>query len=79
MVLDSSAKMTFLGKMKRQSVTISNVPVLIALSKKGFKDEEDITLGINGIFDTFEINFKKHQNRITLKEVGKSFAKQLFK
>ena len=62
---------TFLGKAERQSVTLTNVPVLIALSKKGFEDETDITLGINGVFDAFDISFRKNQNKIILKQVSK--------
>jgi len=57
-VVISSADFTFLGRIKRQTVTLSKVPILIALSKTGFQDEEDITLGINGIFDAFDIIFR---------------------
>lgn len=70
-VIESSANITFLGKADRQSATLSKVPILIALPKKGFEDEEDITLGVNGVFDAFDITFRKSQNRIILKEVGK--------
>lgn len=70
-VIESSANITFLGKANRQSVRLRDVPVLIALSKKGYEDEEDITLGINGIFDKFDITFRKSENKIILKEVSR--------
>ncbi len=66
-VIQSKASITFLGKANRESVKL-NIPVLIALSKKGFEDEEDITLGINGIFDIFDVTFKKTRNKIILKK-----------
>ncbi len=69
-VVESSVDITFLGKADRQSVKIPHVPVLIALSKKGFEDEADITLGINGVFDAFDITFKKSQNRIIFDKVS---------
>lgn len=72
-VIESSANITFLGKANRQSVRLSNVPVLVTLSKKGFEDESDIILGVNGIFDAFDITFKKSQNKIILKKVGPVF------
>ena len=53
-VIESSADIIFLGKANRQSVRLT-IPILIALSKKGVEDEEDITLGVNGIFDAFDI------------------------
>lgn len=75
-VIESKANITFLGKANRESVKIT-VPVLIALSKKGFEDEEDITLGVNGIFDAFNITFKKANNKIIFKKVG-SMSNLLF-
>ena len=75
-VILSSANITFLGKEYRQSTLLHNVPVLIALTKKGVKDEEDITLGIKGVFDAFEITFKKLQNKIIFKKASKQFFYQ---
>ena len=75
-VIQSTVTITFLGKEYRQSVTLSNVPILIALTKESVKEEEDITLGVNGIFDTFEITFKKIQNKIIFKKVGKEFLSE---
>lgn len=68
-VIESSANVTFQGKANRQSVAL-NIPVVIALSGKGFEDEDDITLGVNGVFDAFDITFKKAQNKIILKRVN---------
>lgn len=69
-VVESSANFTFLGKADRLSVRLQGVPVLIALSKEGFEDEADITLGIDGIFDFFDITFKKKRNLIIFKKVA---------
>jgi|SRR3989338_449974 len=70
-VMQSTANITFLGKEYRQSVKLPNIPVLIALAKEGINEEEDIILGINGIFDVFEITFKKIQNKIIFKKASK--------
>ncbi|MBR9699365.1 hypothetical protein GOV09_02830 [Candidatus Woesearchaeota archaeon] len=67
-VIQSHAAITFLGKAERQSVKLSHVPILINL-KKGKEDTDEVTLGINGIFDAFDITFKKHQNKIIFKQV----------
>ncbi len=74
--VQSSAKIRFLGKEHRQSVTLPNIPILIAIKEEGVKEEEDITLGIDGIFDVFEITFKKAENRIIFKMV---VSKQILK
>lgn len=71
-VVISKSSITFLGREYRQSIKLPNVPVLIALTKKGHKEEEDITLGIDGIFDVFDITFKKSQNKIIFKKATKS-------
>jgi hypothetical protein len=70
-VIESFANITFLGKADRLSVVLPRVPVLIALSKQGVEDEADITLGINGIFDAFDIAFKKSQNQIVMKKANR--------
>lgn len=71
-VVQSISTITFLGKEYRQSVKIPNVPVLVVLTKKGDKEEDDITLGIDEIFDIFDITFKKSQNKIIFKKATKS-------
>lgn len=71
-VVSSTANITFLGKMERQSVNL-RIPVLVSLSKEGYEDEEDIVLGVNGVFDAFDITFKKSQNRIILKKTDNDF------
>ncbi len=75
-VIEGAANITFLGKASRESVKL-NLHVLIALPRKGFEDEEDITLGVNGIFDAFDITFKKSVNKIILKKVN-AISKFLF-
>lgn len=69
--LQSKATITFLGKEQRQSVILTDVPVLIALREEGVEEEQDITLGVEGIFDHFEITFRKTDNRIVLKRANK--------
>lgn len=76
-VIHSKASITFVGKESRQNVEIE-VPVLIALSEKDREEEIDITLGISGIFDFFNINFKKSENKIIFKNNAK-FSKMLIK
>ncbi len=72
-VVQSTANITFLGKEYRQYIALPNVPILIALSKEGSEEEEDITLGIMAIFDAFEITFKKTQNKIIFKKTSEEF------
>ncbi len=69
-VIRSTVSITFLGKAHRQSVTLNDIPVLISLEKEGIKDEEDIVIGVDGVFDAFDITFKKTQNKIILKKVS---------
>ena|SRR3989344_1814092 len=66
-VILSKANITFLGKAQRQSVRLT-LPVLIALSRDNTAEENDITLGIQGIFDAFDITFLKSQNKIIFKQ-----------
>lgn len=68
-VIHSFAAIKFLGKEPRQTVTLNAVPVLVVLEKEGYDDEQDIVLGVNGIFDAFDITFKKSKNRIILKPI----------
>jgi len=67
-VVRSRAAISFLGKEHRQSIKLPNVPVLVVVPKKGDKEEEDITIGIEGVFDAFDITFKKSQNKIILQK-----------
>ena len=68
-VIISSTNITFVGKANRESVTL-NIPILITLSKNDSEDEQDITLGVDGVFNYFDITFSKSKNRIILKRVG---------
>jgi len=67
-VRHSSAAITFLGKEHRQSIPLRNIPSLIVMEGEDSEKEEDITLGVEGIFDFFDISFKKRQNKIILKQ-----------
>ncbi len=66
-VIRSEASIVFMGRAQREAVEL-RLPVLIALSQKGKEDEPDITLGVEGIFDAFDITFRKAQDRIILKK-----------
>jgi len=61
----SQGNLSFIGKARRSTERIANVPIVIALGG----EEEDVVLGVAGIFDAFDIGFQKTQNRITLKRV----------
>ncbi len=63
--IQSKATVTFIGKAYRQNVTIT-IPVLVVLSEED-ENEEGIVLGVQGVFDAFEITFKKTENQITMK------------
>ena len=63
-VIESNANFIFIGRANREEVNLNNIPVLITCSKES---EEDVVLGISGIFDSFDITFKKLQNRIVMK------------
>ncbi|MCK4589356.1 MAG: hypothetical protein KAT77_02860 [Nanoarchaeota archaeon] len=70
-VISSKANFTFLGKLPRDSVNVDHIPVLITLSKKRVEEEGEIVLGVEGVFDIFDITFKKSQNKIILKKSSK--------
>ena len=70
-VIKSKTDISFLGRANRESVKLSNVPIFISLEKDG-TEEDDIILGIDGVFDAFDITFKKTQNRIFFKPQRKS-------
>jgi len=65
-VICTNANIKFLGRAERQNVLI-NIPVLITPADD--VDTEGIVLGIRGVFDNFEINFKKARNQIIMKEI----------
>lgn len=71
--IHSRVSITFVGKAHRQNVTLT-IPVLVVLSK-GNDDEEGVVLGVQSVFDAFEINFRKVENVILLKPAkGKLFS-----
>ena len=65
--IQSKVNITFVGKANRQNVTVAT-PVLVVLSR-GDENEEGIVLGVQGVFDAFEITFRKAENQITLKPI----------
>lgn len=72
-VVRSKAKITFLGKEPRQSVILPVIPILITLPKESGEEEEDIVLGIDGVFEAFDVTFKKAENKIILKPAVKKY------
>jgi len=66
--INSKASLTFMGKEKRHNIKVQ-APVLIIKSEEGFSDDAGIVLGVEGIFDKFNINFKKTKNQILLSPV----------
>lgn len=40
------------------------------MKKEGLAEESDIVLGVEGIFDSFDITFKKTNNKIIMKKVS---------
>ena len=70
--IQSKVSITFMGKAHRQNVSIT-IPVLVVLTKGD--DEEGVVLGVQGVFDAFEITFRKVENEITMKPAkGKLFS-----
>ena len=67
-VIQSKASLTFMGKEKRQNIKVQ-IPILIVESKEGFSEDAGIVLGVEGVFDKFNINFKKAKNQIILSPV----------
>jgi hypothetical protein len=68
--VESEMDITFLGKVERQSVLLSRIPVLITLRKEGEDEENEIVLGLHRIFDEFDITFKRSKNRIGLRRAS---------
>lgn len=72
-VVHSKAKITFLGKEQRQSVTLPAIPILVTLPRADSEEEEDIVLGLDGVFEAFDVTFKKAENKIILKPAIKNY------
>lgn len=69
-VIITKANITFLGKVDRESIILNNIPVLVVLPKEHTEEEEEIVLGIDGIFDAFDITFRKLKDRIIFKKIN---------
>ena len=67
-VVDSRATLTFLSRNKRDEKTIT-IPVSVVKKQKGVQEETELILGINGMFDKFDIDFQKNKNKIIFKSV----------
>ena len=63
-VIKSYADVTF--KQDTNKITLNKAPILVVLSNEKYDDENDIILGVNGIFDHFKIIFDKLNNKIIL-------------
>ncbi len=74
-VVISKANIIFLGR-RGISENLNNVPVLISLKPDNltddFEEEDEMVLGVEKIFDEFEITFKKAHNKIILKRISKT-------
>ena len=55
-VLTSKANITFLGKVERENVKLTSVPVFIT-PENVYKFLPEVVIGVRGIFDKFEIKF----------------------
>ena len=66
-VLTSKANITFLGKVERENVKLTSVPVFITPDNDD-KFLPEVVIGVRGIFDKFEIKFNLGQNKIELKK-----------
>ena len=67
-VLTSKANMTFLGRVERENVKLTSVPVFITPDNDD-KFLPEVVIGVRGIFDKFEIKFNLGQNKIELKKM----------
>lgn len=61
--IESQCTITLQGRQQREAVRLQ-ILVLIALGDHS----EEVVLGLAGIFDAFNITFKRKENRITLKK-----------
>ena len=71
----SKVNVSFVGR-RGSSEVLNNVPVLISLCPKNpsedFVEENEMVLGVERIFDEFEITFKKTANKIILRRTSKA-------
>ena len=67
-VLTSKTNFTFLGKVERENVKLTSVPVFITPDNDD-KFLPEVVIGVRGIFDKFEIKFNLGQNKIELKRI----------
>ena len=67
-VIHSKVGITFMGKVQREEAYLAHIPVLIPAANN-LLEEEGVVLGIEGIFNAFDIHFKKSENKIILKKV----------
>lgn len=67
-VIPSLANITFIGRKSRISTTLSNVPVLVVPETED--SDTGVILGVERIFDEFEIVFKKSAGRVILKKTS---------
>ncbi|MFC1723250.1 aspartyl protease family protein [Nanoarchaeota archaeon] len=61
------SKASFQFSSNRTLFNVNKIPVLIALEDN--PEETEITIGINGFFDMFDIRLQKSRNKIHLKKV----------
>ena len=64
-VVQSKCRITFKDKRARSNVTFT-IPVLITLGDQS----NDVVLGMAGVFDYFNITFKKSKNKIIMKKAS---------
>ncbi|MBR9690713.1 hypothetical protein GOV08_03430 [Candidatus Woesearchaeota archaeon] len=78
-VIEEKLDIILLGREERQNIIIKNVPVLISLDHEDYEDDSEVVLGIEGIFDFFDVTFKKSQNKIIFKPIPQDMKKQFKK
>jgi hypothetical protein len=64
-VVQSKVKIKLVGRLERESIDFE-IPIRIALGEE-CENEPEVTLGVEGFFDKFEVTFKKTENKILLK------------
>ena len=67
-VLTSKTNITFLGRVERENVKLTSVPIFITPDNDD-KFLPEVVIGVRGIFDKFEIKFNLGQNKIELKKI----------
>lgn len=72
-VIPSHVNIRFVGRVRREDERLFKVPVLVTLppekQSEDEYDEPEVVLGIDRIFDEFDIQFQKRKNKITLKRI----------